>query len=103
MTKVVHKRNIKRTNYKKILNKLPIESAWLIKLNEGLPHGSFTIIRDRLIEKYGKKGEFTSTYIRLVLNPANTRSNPMVIDEAIVYRDELESWKAALKARIFRA
>ena len=103
MTKIEHKRNKKETNTKIIVNKIPIDREWLVKLNEGLPYGSFTIIRDRLIENYGDKGEFTSTYIRSVLNPDNPRSNQMVIDEAIAYRDEVEAWKASLKARIYRS
>ena len=103
MTKIAHKRNIKETKSKNFQNKIPIDRELLIKLNEGLPHGSFTIIRTRLIEKYGDKGDKSTTYIRSVLNPDNPRNNPMIIDEAIAYRDELEAWKVALKARIFRS
>ncbi len=103
MTKIVHKRNKKETNTKIIVNKIPLDREWLIKLNEGLPHGSFTIIRDRIIEKYGEKEAITTAYIRAVLHPDNPRTSPLVIDEAIAYRDELEAWKAALKARIFRS
>jgi hypothetical protein len=103
MTKIVHKRNKKETNTKLIVNKIPIDKEWLIKLNEGLPHGSFTLIHDRIIQKYGADEELTTAYIRSVLNPGNRRTNPMVIDEAIAYRDEVDAWKASLKARIYRS
>ena len=103
MTKIAHKKNIKETKNKIILKKMPIDRELLIKLNEGLPHGSYTVLRDRIIKKYGADQGFSTTYVRSVLSPDNTRTNIMVIDEAIIYRDEIEAWKADLKARIFRS
>ena len=82
---------------------MPIEKELLIKLNEGLPYGSFTKIRQRIIKNHGVEYAPSTSYIRLVLSPDDPRTNPLVIDEAIAYRDELEAWNAALKARIFRS
>ena len=82
---------------------MPIDKELLIKLNEGLPYGSFTKIRTRLIKKHGIKEAPSTSYIRSVLSPDNPRTSPQVIDEAIAYRDELAAWNAALKARIFRS
>ncbi len=82
---------------------MPIDKELLVKLNEGLPYGSFTKIHARLIKKHGIKEAPSTSYIRSVLSPDNPRTSTMVIDEAIAYRDELEAWNAELKARIFRS
>ena len=83
--------------------KMPIEKEWLIKLNEGLPYGSIKVIYERLVAKYGIAKAPTKSYIRSVLCPDNPRTSQLVIDEAIIYRDELIAYAAELKARIFRS
>lgn len=56
------------------------------KLRDELPRGSAPVIQKRLLEK-GKVYHLNT--INATLDPDNTRFNPEIFDEAILYRDDL--------------
>lgn len=45
---------------------------------------------------------FTIDYIRKVLDPDDPRKNIIILDEAILYRDELDDEKSRFEGRIFK-
>jgi hypothetical protein len=66
-------------------------------LRDQLPRGSAATIRERLI----KKGfTYTLNYINDVLDPDDSRKNEIILDEAIVLRDEILIQKNGLEGRI---
>ena len=80
---------------------MPIDKKALKKLNKELPYGSSTKIRERLIEKFGEKFEYTTAYIRAVLSPDDLRENEVILSEAILLRNELRDKRKGLESQIF--
>lgn len=81
---------------------MPIDKKALKKLSKGLPYGSSNIIRERIIAKFGQEYAYTTAYIRAVLSPDDPRKNDIIVDEAIIYRDELKASRQKLESRIYQ-
>ena len=83
---------------------MPIEKKLLKKLlrelKKGLPYGSSLVIRERLIAKYGEDGPFSLSNVRAVLSPEDPRYNEQIIEEAVIYRDEVKAANLRLQSRI---
>jgi hypothetical protein len=79
-----------------------ISKKALKRLSRELPHGSSTTIRTRLMNKFPDMHPFTIDYIRKVLDPDDPRKNIIILDEAILYRDELDDEKSRFEGRIFK-
>ena len=75
----------------------------LRKLKKELPRGCTTTIRARLMKKFPEMNPFTIQYINMVLDPDDSRMNTIIIEEAILLRDELRSANNDLEARIFQS
>lgn len=65
-----------------------LDKKTLKKLYTDLPYGASVEIRKRLV---AQGYEFSTNYIRAVLNPDDPRMNTIVIDEAIAYRDYISA------------
>ena len=59
-----------------------------ISFFRNIPHGTSTIIRARLINKFGKIETYSLNYINMVLNPDNSRFNKKIMDEALSHFSE---------------
>ena len=79
-----------------------ISKKALKKLSKDLPRGTNLTIRTRLMSKFPDQQPFTIDYIRKVLDPDDSRKNSMILEEAIIYRDELAEATAKLEARILK-
>ena len=79
-----------------------ISQKALKKLSQQLPRGANLTIRSRLMSKFPEMTPFTLDYIRKVLDPDDPRKNSIILEEAILYRDELLDATAKLEARILK-
>jgi len=57
------------------------------KLYDDLPPGFAKVLQERILEKLGK--HFSLRMIYAVIQPGDERYNEVIIDEAILYRNEL--------------
>lgn len=80
-----------------------IDKKALRKLSKELPYGYTTTIRTRLMSKNPDMAPFSTDYIRKVLDPDDSRQNRIIIDEAILLRDEIKKDKDDLESRIFQS
>jgi hypothetical protein len=81
---------------------MPIDKKALKKLSKELPYGSSVKIRNRIIAKFGEERTYTTAYIRAVLSPDDPRKNDLIVDEAILLRDEILALRRHLESRIYQ-
>jgi hypothetical protein len=74
-----------------------ISKEALTALRAKLPRGSVTKIRARLIKKHNP---FSQQYIYRCLDPNHKDYNPDIIDEAILFREELGKNKDDQEGRV---
>lgn len=81
---------------------MSLDKKALKKLSKSLPYGSSVVIRERIIAKHGVEFTYTAAYIRAVLSPDDPRKNTLILDEAILYRDELQASRKHFESRIYQ-
>lgn len=94
--------NIRQNTYNNQYPFTVIDKKALRKLVKELPYGAPAKIRERLIKKFPDT-PFSIDYIRKVLDPDDQRKNRIIIEEAVLFRDEEAEKNKALEARIFQS
>jgi hypothetical protein len=75
-----------------------ISTKVLQVLRNDLPFGSAAVLRERILRRHKK--DFSVVFINLVLNPTKPQYSVLIIEEAILYRNELRAAAKAIENKI---